>query len=299
MDTHQIITNFTNYLKLSLSKNTACAYASDIKSYMAMINNNLEEISINSVEVFLTMRYDSHKDHDTSLTTRHRRLISLRRFTRWLYKHGEIKEDVLEDSKEYFKIKIPQRLPKAWKDEEITEIIEAEQGNTLLSIRNRAILEFLYCTGCRCSEVLDLQVQHIDFELKTAKVLGKGNKERMVLLNDSTILWMSKYMNKSRVVFSKCNTRGDKHLVFLSRNGLRLCQQNIRKIMDDISKKIGRHIHPHIFRHTFATEMLRGGADIRVIQEILGHSSLSTTAKYTAVVEADKKKAFMNSFPRK
>lgn len=299
MNSNQIIENFTTYLKLSLSHNTAVAYASDIKSYLSMINYNLEDINIDSIEVFLTLRCDSIKNQETSLTTRHRRLISLKRFTRWLYKRGEIKEDILEDSREYFKIKIPQRLPKAWKDDEITEIIEAEKGDTLLSIRNRAILEFLYCTGCRCSEVLDLQVDHIDFELKTAKVLGKGNKERIVMLNDTAIKWLSKYIEKSRVVFTKCNTRGDIHLVFLSRNGLRLAQQNIRKILEDISKKIGKHIHPHIFRHTFATEMLRGGADIRVIQEILGHASLSTTAKYTAVVEADKKKAFMNSFPRK
>lgn len=192
--------------------------------------------------------------------------------------------------------KLDRRLPKLLTTDEIKQLLAAPDVTNPAGQRDCAILELLYASGLRVSEIVSLNVGQIDLHLREIRVTGKGRKERMVLMGEPAAQALATYFENGRL-----QLLGNKktEAVFISRLGKRLLDRRIQKILDHYAKSIGitRRVHPHVIRHTFATHMLDGGADLRVVQELLGHASLETTQIYTHVSQSQAKKVYLSAHP--
>ena len=195
-----------------------------------------------------------------------------------------------------FRVKTEKRLPDFLTENEMDRLLEAPDLNTELGVRDLAILEMLYSSGVRLSELAALDLDNVDMEAREAKVLGKGSKERIVLLGGPAVQALQNYMTASRPLLSDAPTNA----LFLNRYGGRLSRRSIQKIVKKgaLQAAISPRTHTHSMRHTFATHMLEGGADLRIVQELLGHSSPATTQIYTHVTQRQARKVYMASHPR-
>lgn len=197
--------------------------------------------------------------------------------------------------------KIDKKLPYFLYLEEVNKLIEAPPGHTILGIRDRAILELLYGTGMRVGELVNLDIRDIDLYEKTVKVFGKGSKERILPLSDPSIKAIQEYIS-SRNLFMKniAINKIDPNAFLLNRFGGRISARSIRRMIIKYMKIAGlnQKISPHVLRHSFATHLLGGGADLRVVQELLGHESLSTTQIYTHITKEKLKTTYKKSHPR-
>jgi site-specific recombinase XerD len=180
--------------------------------------------------------------------------------------------------------KRPQRLPEAPKREEVEELIESVGGDGALGLRNRALVELVYSAGLRSAEAVGLDLGDVDFEQELVRVRGKGGKERVVPLGEEAAHLVARYLREARPELA----RGANDALFLSTRGRRLDTSTLRRLLP----------HPHRLRHSFATHLLEGGADLRTIQELLGHSSLSTTQVYSHVDARRLRKVYDSSHPR-
>ena len=207
-----------------------------------------------------------------------RKLVSLRAFYRFLMQEGLVKANPVPKGSA-FRVKTEKRLPDFLTENEMGRILEAPDPNSELGTRDQAILEMLYSSGVRLSELAALDLDDIDLQTKEAKVWGKGSKERIVLLGGPAIQALHQYITCSRPFLSDAPTNA----LFLNRYGGRLSPRSIQKIVKKSARQasINPKTHTHSMRHTFATHMLEGGADLRVVQELLGHSSPATTQIYT------------------
>ena len=178
----------------------------------------------------------------------------------------------------------PRRLPDAPKADEVDGLLESLAGDGPLALRNRALVELVYSAGLRSREAVDLDLADVDFEQELVHVRGKGGKERTVPLGEEAALWLTRYVRDARPELA----RGAENALFLSTRGRRLDTSALRRLVP----------HPHRLRHAFATHLLEGGADLRVIQELLGHSSLSTTQVYSHVDARRLRKVYDHSHPR-
>jgi len=178
-----------------------------------------------------------------------------------------------------------QGLPRYLTKQEMSAIMNTYNDVRPKDIRDRAILEFLYSTGCRVSEVCGLDLRDLDLEERRAYIRGKGAKERIVFLNDRCLKWLGKWLKGARKVYIQ--EKGDNLAVFLGRDGKRIAADRIRCSLQTAAQSagIGKHVTPHMIRHSFATHLLEAGADIRYVQELLGHARLSTTQIYTHVAK--------------
>jgi integrase/recombinase XerC len=221
------------------------------------------------------------------------KLSAIRSFYRYLHREELIKENPLE---KITSPKLDRRLPIVLTTDEITRLLEAPTAEKPVGQRDKAILELLYASGLRVSEIVSLNLPQVDLHEREVRVVGKGNKERIVLMGKPAAKALTTYLEDGRV-----KLLGEKktEAVFINRSGKRLIDRRIQKIMDRYAKaaNITRKIHPHILRHTFATHMLDGGADLRVVQELLGHASLSTTQIYTHVSKSQAKKVYLAAHP--
>lgn len=181
--------------------------------------------------------------------------------------------------------KIPQSLPRFLTVDDTFKLVERPEGIGLLPVRDRAVLELLYSSGLRVSEVAGLDVDDLNMKEQLVKVKGKGRKERMVPVGDKARDALKAYLIERALFRRRRGALPSEAPLFVNRRGTRLTDRQVRRIVVKYGGEIGIHgrIGPHILRHTFATHLLQGGADLRVIQELLGHSSLSTTQKYTHV----------------
>jgi site-specific recombinase XerD len=178
----------------------------------------------------------------------------------------------------------PRRLPDAPRPDEVDDTLAAVDGSSPLALRNRALLELVYSAGLRSREAVDLDLTDVDFEQEVVRVLGKGAKERIVPLGEEAAYWISRYIRDARLQLA----RGAEPALFLSARGRRLDTSTLRRLFP----------HPHRLRHAFATHLLEGGADLRVIQELLGHSSLSTTQVYSHVDGRRLRRVYDRAHPR-
>jgi len=180
--------------------------------------------------------------------------------------------------------KFTQKLPDVLLIEEVAQILEAPEKETAAGLRDAAILETLYGSGMRVSELVDLQLNQVIFEIDFIRVIGKGNKERLVPLGDINKEVLSDYLNIARPLFIKIPTH-TQNKVFLNQRGKPLTRMSVWNIVQKYTTLAGveKHVYPHAFRHSFATHLLEGGADLRVVQELLGHSSILTTEIYTHI----------------
>jgi integrase/recombinase XerC len=192
--------------------------------------------------------------------------------------------------------KLDKRLPSFLTVEETVRLLEAPGQDTPQGLRDRALLELLYASGLRVSELVNLDLRQIDLEANEVRVWGKGSKERVVLIGAPAARRLNLYLNQGRPELLK-DRRSP--AVFLNRNGARLPARRIQKILEKYARRahLEKRVHPHLLRHTFATHLLDGGADLRVVQELLGHAQLSSTQVYTHVSQSQAKKIYLAAHP--
>ncbi len=287
---------FLDFLSIEkgLSKNTLMAYQRDLERYLSFLKKNGVS-SIDSVNRKMIMDFLlKERDRGLNASSVARGLVAIRMFHRFLTEEGKIKEDVTEVLE----------APKLWKHlpdylsiQEIEALLKSPNLRKAQGIRDQACLELMYATGLRASEVADLKTGHINFETSYLRITGKGEKQRIVPMGRSARDSVKKYLERVR---SKWVKDGDQDALFVSRSGKKLSRQTIWMILKKYIRNAGlkKRVYPHILRHSFATHLLENGADLRVVQELLGHSDISTTQIYTHVERSRLKSIHQKFHPR-
>jgi integrase/recombinase XerC len=222
-----------------------------------------------------------------------RKLSAIRSFYRYLVREEIIPKNPVE---QVSSPKLDKRLPSFLTQEEMEKLLGAPDLSTPLGQRDRAFLELLYASGLRVSELVGLTLEQIDLESNEIRVWGKGSKERVVLMGEPAAAALKDYLNQGRVeLLGKKKSQA----LFLNRYGQPLPERSVQRILQQYAKKvgIGKRVHPHMLRHTFATHLLDGGADLRVVQELLGHARLSSTQIYTHVTKGQARKVYLAAHP--
>jgi integrase/recombinase XerC len=257
--------------------------------------------SINDISGLAIRGYLGYLHKKNKKSTIARKLSTIRSFFRYVVKHGYVDgnpADAVVTPKQ--ERTIPTYLP----IDDMFRLLDSVQTDTLLSARNRAIFETLYSCGIRVSELAGLDVPDVDFDSSVIRVMGKGNKERIVPIGKKAMQSLVYYRQKLKEAVKQNSKAGDFSLdgpLFLNKNRTRLTARSIARILDKIAKTCGISVpvSPHAFRHSFATHLLDAGADLRIVQELLGHKSLSTTQKYTHVSIDRLMEAYDKAHPRK
>jgi integrase/recombinase XerC len=223
-----------------------------------------------------------------------RKLSAIRSFYRYMLREGFIAENPLEMAASPRRDK---RLPAFLTINETVRLLKAPDTTTAQGQRDRAIIELIYAAGLRISELARLDTQQIDLDNYEIRVLGKGAKERLVLIGQPAAMALSQYISEGRLLL--LGNKADCSALFLNNKGGRLSQRMAQKLLAKYAKMadIDKRVHPHLLRHTFATHLLDGGADLRVVQELLGHSNLSTTQIYTHVTRSRARKVYLAAHP--
>ena len=286
----QIIDNFINYILIEkgLSKNTALAYRTDLKTFFKY----LEEKSI----PFENIQHSQLTDFLWNLKVSNLKPRSIFRMVesiRQFYKFLVIEDIIKEDPTIYLSVpKTSEVLPDTLTNKEVDILLNSVSGTDDLSVRNRAMLELLYATGLRVSELISLKFDNINLEECFVKIIGKGNKERLVPFGHKAKIFLERYLR----VRKKTNSE----YLFLTRLKKPISRIEFWRQLKEISIKAGimKNITPHTLRHSFATHLLTAGTDIRFVQEMLGHSSISTTQIYTHVSQKTLKEQHKKYHPR-
>ena len=272
---------FENFLRLekSLSQNSIAAYVNDINKLMVFLDDNFKKLAPEKVKLNHLRSFVEHlNDRGVSPRTQARTISGIKSFFKYLLIEGKIQGDpttLLESPK------IGRKLPDVLTLEEIDVIIDAVDLNKPEGQRNKAMLETLYSCGLRVSELVNLKVTNLFFEQGFVKVEGKAEKERLVPVSPKAIAEINKYLAGYRKTL-KISPESE-NVLFLNRRGKKLSRVMIFTIIKNLAQKVGmdKKISPHTFRHSFATHLISGGADLRAVQEMLGHESILTTEIYT------------------
>jgi integrase/recombinase XerD len=279
----------------NLSDNTIDSYQNDIKSFLSFCNSinitDLNEIKFSDVAKYFDQQRTEGKDSSTSA----RYMSSIKGFFGYLQDNNYIE---INPTDKLLSVKKSRKLPSILSFEEIEKVLNAPDTNNLASLRDKAILELFYSSGLRVSELLNLKINDLFFNEEVIRVIGKGSKERMVPVGSSAAKWINEYLIKARPSFEKKSK--SENYVFLNKRGLKLSRMGVWKIVNKYSMEAGikKEIHPHTFRHSFATHLLEGGADLRAVQEMLGHADISTTQIYTHVNRDYVKQVHKEHHPR-
>lgn len=268
-------------LEKGVSENTISAYMFDIERFCAyMVQQGIEKyahIEIQHIHAFLMML----EELGLALSSRTRTLSSLRGFFSYLFSSKIIDTDITE------KAELPKtrrRLPDTLPIEEMLAILEQPDISTRSGIRDRAMLEMLYACGLRVSELCGVKQRDLLLEQEVIRVFGKGSKERIVPIGSSALEWIGSYQSEVRPHFMK-QGKSTNDILFLNQRGTGISRMSVWNIVTKATRDAGieKHVHPHTFRHSFATHLLEGGADLRALQEMLGHSDIGTTQIYTHI----------------
>ena len=290
---------FVNYLRYerNMSPETIRAYEKDLHQFIRFFSKGdgipvtPGEITSLQVREYLA----DLRDKNYQKTTVVRKLATIRSFYKFLQKKGHVMASPLTEIQTP---KVEKRLPHFLAVEEVERLLSAPQGTTFQSLRDRAILEVLYSTGLRVSELTSLNVADIDITGEILKARGKGRRERIMPMGRPALDSVARYI-EARSAVPRIN-ESDPDALFLNRFGDRLSSRSIRKIMDKYIKVTGLNekTSPHTLRHSFATHLLNRGANLRMVQELLGHKHLSTTQIYTHVTTQAMKTVLQESHPR-
>lgn len=291
---HYILEDYCNHLVIerNLSTNTENSYYNDLKLYMLyLLSQNITDLNqVTTKDITNYMEYlKSHEEKTTSIA---HKLTSIKNLHKYLLKNERLKKDVAESVS---RPKLKKQLPDVLSIEEVDELLNIET-NTVFDYRNKAMLELLYGTGLRVSEMLNLTFHDIDIESCTLRCTGKGRKERIVPIGEYVIDSLNKYLT----VREKLSKGRRCEYIFLSSYGTKMTRQGFFKFLKNelAIKNINKNISPHTLRHSFATHMLEHGANLRIIQELLGHSDIATTRIYTHISNKQIKDDYKNYHPR-
>jgi integrase/recombinase XerC len=269
---------FKDYLvyEKSLANNTISAYIKDVTLFTQFFSKDLLEINYYDILEYLSYLYDQ----DIAKSSQARKISSLKSFYHMLVEKGYLSSSAFD------KISIPkknQKLVDALEYETIHKFLNSFTDSDL-DIRNKAIFELLYATGLRVSELANLRIDDINFDNNFIKVVGKGNKQRLVIFSEHTKDTIKSYLKDSRQILLK-NNKTD--ALFINKDGQKLSVRGIQFVLKDKWSKLiyNQKIHPHQFRHSFASHLLENGMDLKTLQDLLGHESLSTTQIYTKVAD--------------
>ncbi len=279
---HEFIDIFLNFLSVerSLSQNTIMSYRRDLEAFLDYLKNQqrintLDQAHKDQITSFMLML----KQRGLNTNSIARKLAAIKTFYRFLVREKIIRHDptsLLESPKLW------RRIPSTLSVEEIEALIAQPDLRKKAGLRDKAILELLYATGMRVSELTQLSPEDINMDVGFVRCLGKGNKERIIPLGKRAIIYLKRYIEKERPYFLK---RRSTNALFLTRLNRRISRQSVWKMIKRYARqaRIKKEIRPHILRHSFATHLLERGADLRSVQEMLGHSNISTTQIYTHI----------------
>ena len=284
---NHLIETYSEYLifQKGLSPNTVDSYISDLKKLSLYLQDS--EISQQSIENY----FIDISDFNYSTSTKKRFYSSIKNFLKYL----DEEENILQIKLSELRLKSIRKLPEVLSVEDIEKMINAYQHDDFLNSRNKTIIDVLYSTGCRVSELCNINLSDLDLVDNSLKLKGKGSKQRIVPIGSELKLNLLKYL-KIRENF--INSKGEPLFLTKSRNSLD--RTAVFRIIKNTALKasLDTNIHPHTLRHSAATHMLEGGCDLRTVQEFLGHSSVSTTQIYTKVTKEFLEEAFLESHPR-
>ena len=294
MRTH--FNSFIEYLMLErgLAKNTILAYSNDLNQFCAFVEGigitAPGDVTHDNILDFL----EKERDSGAEVSTLARRLVAIKMFFSFLYREKVIAKNVTEvmDSPRMMHI-----IPDMLSISEVDNLLNTFGGKDPLSLRNHAIIELLYASGIRASETVGLRLDGMDFKRRVMRVFGKGGKERYVPFGRSASTALLKYIAQGRPLLNKT---GNEVALFLSKNGRPLTRMWIWNLVKEaaMAAGIGKNIYPHLLRHSFASHLLSNGADLRVIQEMLGHADIGTTQIYTHTDQGSLIRAHRQFHPR-
>lgn len=290
-----LIQDYLHYLKIErgLSENTRQSYQQDLKQYQQFLVS--QKLTSFTEDRFIVLGFlqaqTTAKKAQSSIT---RSISTLRKFYQYLAREGRIQKDPM------LQIDSPKQgrhLPAVLSSEEIERLLKTPDTSTPLGLRDRAILEVLYATGLRVSELVHLKLTDLHLSLGLIQTLGKGDKERIIPIGDVAVDWINQYLERSRNRLTKGK---DSPYLFVNFHGNGLTRQGIWKNLKVIVQAAGidKDVTPHTLRHSFATVLLENGADLRIVQELLGHSDISTTQIYTHISKKHLTEVYQRSHPR-
>ena len=291
----QVLSDYLQYLRVqrNLSENTLKAYERDLSAFLDFVTEfwqlDFREVDRHLIRDYLAaLRRRGYKSSSAT-----QQLAALRSFYQYLTQFGHIK------SNPTLAVKVPKqekRLPQVLSVGEAHVLLESIDPSTPLGLRDRAVFELLYAAGIRLSELTALDVDKVDLKFQYVRVFGKGRKERIVPIGEYAVEALSAYLKDGRPQLAK----PDETALFVNYRGERLSQRGVQYLLDKHIEKtaIAKNISPHSLRHSFATHLLDAGADLRVVQELLGHVSLSTTQVYTRISQSKLKSVYNKAHPR-
>lgn len=295
----QNLEDFKSYITIekNFSPHTAKAYYADILAFLLWLGEDeCEGISFSKIREYLHfMQIYNYKK-----TTVARKIASLRTFYKYLHREQKVANNPAEN---IISPKRPKELPKFLTTDEVEQILNNVNIDTPAGYRNRAILELLWASGMRISELSGLNFGSLNLENNEITVFGKGAKERIILITDRAKKYLQGYIDYARPLVAKgfpLPPVTEETPVFINKTGFRLQPKMVRNVINDIVEKIElpKKVTPHMFRHSFATHLIENGADLRVVQELLGHASISNTQIYTHISMQHMKEVYNETHPR-
>jgi integrase/recombinase XerD len=291
------VKDYLHYLTVErgLAANTLQSYERDLKKYTTYLQKELNHINYNTITRNDIMSFLYHlKDTGKATTTIARTIASIRSFHQFLIREKVAEQD---PSVHIETPKTERRLPKILSSAEVDNLMEAPEGNTPFGLRDRAMIELLYATGIRVSEMIQLNLSDAHLTMGFIRCLGKGNKERIIPVGRMASNALTTYIEEARGQLLK---KKSTDALFLNHHGNRLTRQGFWKILKKLARqaKIEKELTPHTLRHSFATHLLENGADLRAVQELLGHVDISTTQIYTHVTKTRLKDVYSMYHPR-
>lgn len=294
----EALAEYIIYLKIErgLSANTVTSYKRDIEKYLTLLTEKkitqLDEVSRFEILDFLqTLRQSGAADNSII-----RMVSSLRKFHQYLKRESIVSDDPMQ------LIDTPKKastLPKAISPQAVEQLLEAPDTTTPLGVRDRTILELMYATGLRISELVNLKLSDMHLTMGFIQTMGKGEKERIIPLGEIASQWLDHYLDGARVYLQDQSVETSEY-VFLNSRGKGLSRQGVWKKVKQLALEAGidQNVTPHTLRHSFATHLLENGADLRMVQELLGHADISTTQIYTHITKTRLKQVYSDYHPR-
>ncbi|MCP4157215.1 MAG: tyrosine-type recombinase/integrase [bacterium] len=271
------------------SPHTVKAYRQDIQQYIDYFKENKLKVEKQALRDYVGTIFLKTKNK----ATLSRKIYALKSFYAYLVKQGKMEKnpfDVISTPKE------DKKLPEILTEKEMVTFLDRLPADTFVNIRSKAVFELLYATGLRISELVNLRLADVNFDECLLRVLGKGNKERIVPFHEGAKKILLSYLERVREEFKK-----PVDYIFVNNRGNKITERRIEQVLQKVYAELmmsGKKVYPHLFRHSFATHLLQRGANLRIIQELLGHSNLSTTEKYTSLNYSDLLNVYKKYHPR-